>query len=98
MSDDISDEDRAELGTGKKRTYGRDLTAEELLMCPLRDCPGTMSVERTCTWRGKEFWRVWCPVCRGWITEYTCTGDEDPYLKGIDLWLEMRKEMRSGGE
>lgn len=97
MVDDISDEDRVEL-SNEKRVVGRDLTIDELLMCPLRYCKGVMSVEKIGGWRGKDHWKVWCPECRGWVSEYTVGENEDAYEKGVEIWLSMREEMRGREE
>lgn len=97
MVEDISDEDRKELN-GDKRVVGRDLTIDELLMCPSRYCKGTMTIEKVGGWRGKDHWKVWCPECRGWVSEYTVGEGGDPYEKGVEIWLGMREELRGSEE
>ena len=96
MPEEITDSEREELGRIEKETRSskKEPTIEELLKCPTWDCDGGPEVWSTGTRTPSgAIWCVGCPKCRGWISQMLIPDGVDPYEKGIDVWMEMRKNL-----
>lgn len=96
MPEEITDSERSELQAEErdsKRTK-KEMTLEEMLKCPTWDCDGGPEVWSTgVRTETGEIWCVGCPKCHGWISQMLIPDGTDPYEKGIDVWMEMRKNL-----
>ena len=61
---------------GEKMTEG---------ICPISDCHND---EPAIVGYGNNLWCVSCKKCGGFMTFYICS-EEDAYIKGIELWMEV---------
>lgn len=102
MTEILDDTERSELGEERKKK--KEMTMDDILKCPTWDCDGGPEVWPTGVYvTGGELWCVGCPKCKGWISQFLIpdtvgesdgdAADIDPYMKGTEIWVSMRKEM-----
>ncbi len=90
MPEEITDAERTELQAIEKESKKkREITIEEIMQCPTNDCPGGPEIVPVITWKGNDYWKVFCPVCNGWNNIFISKGD--PYTEGMKAWEEMRR-------
>ena len=94
MPEEITDTEREEL-KHEKSAKKKQMSIDDMLKCPTWDCDGGPEVWQITRVLGGSVWCVGCPKCKGWNSQYIISdeSDLDPYLTGIDIWMEMRKEM-----
>ncbi len=93
MTEILDDTERGELKDGEKKGK-KEMTVEEMLTCPTWDCGGGPEVWPTGVRTAQgDIWAVGCPRCRGWVSQMLIKEGDSPYERGVDVWMEMRKEM-----
>ena len=94
MPEEITDSEREEL-RHEKNNKKKQMTMDEILKCPTWDCDGGPEVWSAGRVPGGTLWKVGCPKCKGWMSQFLIPdgSDVDPYMKGVDIWIEMRKEL-----
>lgn len=94
MTESMDDIERAETDSGGEKKK-REMTLDELLECPTGGCDGYPEPVPLGIWMtGGELWKVWCPKCKGWMSQYLVPEGRDGYEAGVRIWLSWRK----GGE
>ena len=92
MPEEITDQEREELKNEKEIRKKKEMSFDEIMECPTWDCSGEPDVWSTgVKTEAGEIWCVGCPKCKGWVSQFLIT-DQDPYLTGIKIWEEMRRE------
>lgn len=98
MSESMDDTEMREadrVGKEAERRSKKEMSVEELLTCPTRDCDGGPDVWRTGVKVGgdMEIWKVGCPKCKGWTSQMVLSEDDDAYMAGIAVWMAWRKDL-----
>lgn len=93
MPEEITDQEREELKNEKEIRKKKEMTFDEMMTCPTWDCGGSPDVWSTGVRTPVgEIWCVGCPKCGGWISQFLITEGQDPYMTGIKIWEDMRRE------